>query len=56
MKLFKNIIETIYINFNMRSTVAVATKDGSNNVEKECLDNKSSTNTKKPGKNGFSLT
>lgn len=53
MKLFKNIIETIYINFNMRSTKTVGTKEGSKNIENESLDNKISTNTKKPGKKWF---
>ncbi|KAL6933596.1 uncharacterized protein HGUI_01191 [Hanseniaspora guilliermondii] len=53
MKLFKNIIETIYINFNMRSKVTVATSESNNNVNNECLDNKRSTSSKKPGKKWF---
>lgn len=53
MKLFKNIIETIYINFNMRSTITVGIKEGYKNLENEYLDNKGSTNTRKPGKKWF---
>ena len=51
MKLFKNIIENIYMNFNMRPTFAVASRDSSLvSIDNESMENKKQTNAKKPGK------